>query len=247
MPSLDLSAFRALSFDCYGTLIDWERGLLRAFAEVMDARGLVFPDELLLETFSAVEADVEAEATGPNFLKYRDVLCAVLDGVGDELGFAPSPDEQATFAASVASWPPFADSKVALGKLAEHHDLIVLSNVDADLFAGSEKLLGVPFRHVFTADKIGSYKPSPQNFEYLLEHAGVAPGELLHVAQSLFHDIGPARAAGLSTVWVNRRAGQAGGGATPSSEAVPDLEVPDLATLADRIDAARRAWRAARS
>jgi len=238
MPPLDLSAFRAFSFDCYGTLIDWERGLLRAFGEVMGARGLVFPDELLLETFASVEADVEAEATGANFLMYRDVLCAVLDGVGDELGFAPSPDEQATFAASVATWPPFADTRAALAKLAERYDLIVLSNVDADLFEGSERQLGVPFRHVYTADKIGSYKPSPRNFEYLVEHAGVAPGELLHVAQSLFHDIGPARSAGLATVWVHRRGDRVGGGATPPSSAVPDLEVPDLAALADLCDAA---------
>lgn len=227
----DFTPFRALSFDCYGTLIDWERGLLAAFNEVLEARALAVPDETLLELFATAESEVEADAA--SFTKYRAILAEVLDRVGDELGFAPSPGECDDFAASVSTWPAFGDSAEALATLAKRFDLIILSNVDADLFEGSAAKLGNPFAHVFTADAIGSYKPNPRNFEYLIEHAGaagIAKSEILHVAQSRFHDIAPARQIGLATVWVNRRGGQ--GGATPASETLPDLEVPSMAALA---------------
>jgi 2-haloacid dehalogenase len=229
MSAFDPSRFRALSFDCYGTLIDWESGLLDAFHAVLDARAMHLDDGLLLETFAGLEHEVEAEA----FQTYRVILTKVLERMGDELGFVPSADECAAFAGSVATWPPFADSRVALRRLAERFELIVLSNVDTDLFAGSATQLEVPFAHVFTAGAIGSYKPDPRNFEHLKRHAGVEPNELLHCAQSLFHDIGPAREAGLATVWVNRRVGQAGGGATPASAARPDAEVASLAELVE--------------
>ena len=229
MSRFDPSPIRALSFDCYGTLIDWERGLLVAFEELLAARAMHLDEGLLLETFAELEHEVEAGG----FQKYRAVLAEVLERMGDELGFVPSAEECAAFAASVARWPPFADSSAALERLANRFDLIVLSNVDADLFRGSELQLGATFAHVFVAEDIGSYKPDARNFEYLKAHAGVQPGELLHVAQSLFHDIGPARDAGLATVWVNRRAGQSGGGATPASEARPDVEVPSLAALVE--------------
>jgi len=228
MTSLDPSRFRALSFDCYGTLIDWERGLLAAFHSVLESRAMHLDDGVLLESFAAIEHEVEAES----FQKYRAILSEVLDRVGDELGFVPSQEECAEFAASVGSWPAFEDSKRALLRLAERFDLIVLSNVDEDLFRGSEHLLGVPFAKVFTAEDIGSYKPDARNFEHLKVHAGVAPSQILHCAQSLFHDIGPARDAGLATVWVNRRAGQTGSGATPASDAQPDAEVDSLDALA---------------
>jgi len=229
MPAFDPSLIRALSFDCYGTLIDWERGLLAAFDELLAARAMHLDEGLLLETFAELEHEVEAEG----FQKYRAVLAEVLERMGDELGFVPSVEECAAFGASVARWPAFGDSPAALERLASRFELIVLSNVDADLFRGSELQLGVTFTQAFVAEHIGSYKPDARNFEYLKAHAGVLPGELLHVAQSRYHDIGPAQAAGLATVWVNRRAGQAGGGATPASDAKPDVEVPNLAALAE--------------
>lgn len=229
MVNLDPQAFRALSFDCYGTLIDWERGLVAAFQRVLEARAMHLDDGLLLETFASIEHEVEAEG----FRKYRAVLAEVLERVGDELGFVPSEAECAEFAASVARWPAFGDSAAALGRLAERFDLIVLSNVDEDLFRGSERILGVPFTKVLTAERIGSYKPDARNFEYLKAHGGVEPAELLHCAQSLFHDIGPARKAGLRTIWVNRRRGVVGAGATPPSDARPDVEVASLAELAE--------------
>lgn len=236
MTDLDLSRFRALSFDCYGTLIDWESGLLTAFRAVTDVCDVQFSDDVLLEAFASAEAAAEAHEPGAGFRKYRDVLRTALLHVGETLGFSATEAQRDAFAASVSQWPPFADTCAALSRLAARHDLIVLSNVDEDLFRGSERLLGAPFRHVFTAEKIGSYKPDPRNFAYLKDHAGVPADALLHVAQSLFHDIGPARAAGLSTVWVNRRKGKAGGGATLPSSAKPDLEVPDLKTLADLME-----------
>lgn len=219
---------KALSFDCYGTLIDWEAGLLSALAEPLESRALAVPDEDLLELFATAESQVEADA-GSAFLDYRTVLELVLEAIGEELGFAPSPDECAEFAASVPTWPAFPDSKAALARLAERFDLIVLSNVDADLFEGSAEQLGRPFKHAFTADRIGSYKPDPRNFAYLLEHSGHPKEAILHVAQSLYHDIAPARELGFTTCWINRKAGAPG--ATKPSTATPHFELPNLASL----------------
>jgi 2-haloacid dehalogenase len=129
-------------------------------------------------------------------------------------------------------WPAFPDSSQALRALGTRYRLIILSNIDDDLFRFSQKILNVTFDHVFTAQQIGSYKPSRRNFEYLIRHAGAPPHAILHVAQSLFHDIAPAKEMGLSTVWVNRRQGRAGFGATPPAEAEPDCQVPDLRSLA---------------
>jgi len=226
---------RALSFDCYGTLIDWESGLLAAFAEPLEARALAVPDEEVLELFATAEAQVEEDAA-TDFVAYREVLERVLDAVGEELGFAPSPDECAEFAASVPRWPAFSDSRAALAKLAERFDLIVLSNVDADLFAGSAEQLGDPFKHAFTADRIGSYKPDPRNFAHLLEHGGHPKDAILHVAQSRYHDIAPARELGFTTCWIDRQNARAGGGATKPSTAEPHYTLPNLASLAALVE-----------
>ncbi len=229
MASRDLSSFRLLSFDCYGTLIDWERGILAALAPVFESRAIHADDEELLEAFGRIEPEVQADEPG---LAYRGILERVLAELGEDFGFPVSQEECQAFAASVADWPAFPDSGAALARLAERYDLAILSNVDDDLFAGSAQRLGVDFTHVFTAQRIGSYKPDPRNFEYLIEHAGVPEQAILHVAQSRFHDVAPARALGLTTVWVNRRGDAGSGGATAPSDAVPHLEVPDMATLA---------------
>src|SRR3954451_4373754 len=171
-----------------------------------------------------------AEA-GP-YLRYRDLLATVMDGFGERLGFAPMTDERAALAASVADWPAFPDTVAALQSLARRFQLVILSNIDDDLFAGSARRLQVPFAHVITAQQVGSYKPDPRNFRTLLERLDTAPGRVLHVAQSLFHDIAPANALGLTTVWFTRRHDRPGSGATPPATARPAMEVPDLATLA---------------
>ena len=226
--------YEALTFDCYGTLIDWERGILEAVDSVFGGRAAVPPDrESVLEAF----ARLESAAEGGAFRKYRAVLAEVARGLALELGLEASEEEAGAFAASVGSWPPFPDSPAALRRLAERYRLAVVSNVDDDLFAGSAGVLGVRFEQVVTAEQVRSYKPAAAHFHEVLRRLALPAGRVLHVAQSLYHDVAPAHALGIATVWVNRRAGRSGGGATPPSEARPDLEVPDLATLADRADA----------
>lgn len=226
---MDFGRFEALTFDCYGTLIDWERGILEALAPLLSAHGAPHPgDDALLERFAAEESRVEA---GP-FLPYREVLREVVRHVGRGLGFEPTAEEAEAFAGSVGAWPPFPDTVEALRTLAGRYRLAVVSNVDDDLFAGSAARLGVVFDEVVTALQVRSYKPAPTHFHEALLRLDLTADRVLHVAQSLYHDVAPARALGFTCVWVNRRAGRSGGGATPPAHAEPHLEVPDLATLA---------------
>ncbi len=223
--------FDALTFDCYGTLIDWETGMLAALRPLLDRRGLTPTDDAILERFAAWEAEVESEP----YLPYREVLREVTRRWAGECGFAPDDEEADALAESLPHWPPFADTVDALTTLARRYRLGIISNVDDDLFAGTARRLGVPFDFVVTASQVKSYKPAPAHFLAALnrlERSGVRRDRILHVAQSLHHDIAPARALGLATVWVNRRMGQPGSGATLPASAAPDMEVPDLRTLA---------------
>jgi 2-haloacid dehalogenase len=160
------------------------------------------------------------------------VLREVLIGIGDRLEFDVVAAEADHFAGSVVDWPPFADSADALARLATRFGLGVITNCDDDLFAASSRLLGDPFRWVITAQQVRSYKPAERNFEVALERIGVPRERVLHVAQSLYHDHVTAHELGLATAWVNRRGGREGSGATPRAIAAPDLETPDMATLA---------------
>ncbi len=225
---LDFNQFDYLTFDCYGTLIDWERGIAEALRPVLVRHGVELSDDEILERFGALESQAEK----PPYRRYREVLATVLDGFGEAFGFTPSAEERETFGGSVGDWPAFPDSPEALQLLSRHFKLVILSNVDDDLFALSAKRLGVEFSDVITAQQVGSYKPDLRNFRVMLERTGNQPEHVLHVAQSLFHDIAPAKSVGLTTVWVNRRHDRPGFGATPPAEATPDLEVPDLITLA---------------
>lgn len=225
---MDFDHFECLSFDCYGTLIDWETGIWSALRPILEAHDVEVSRDDLLTLYAKAETEIEA---GPYRL-YREVLKGVLSKMAGQLGFEPSQGELESFSLSVMNWPAFPDSPQSLRALAIPYRLIILSNIDDDLFGFSQKLLGVEFDHVFTAQQIGSYKPSPRNFEYLIQQAGVAQHKILHVAQSLFHDIAPAKDMGLPTVWVNRRQGLPGSGATPPAEATPDWTVPDLRSLA---------------
>ncbi|MFC2083622.1 haloacid dehalogenase type II [Bacteroidota bacterium] len=224
--------YKCLSFDCYGTLVDWETGLLSSLNNIIKAHGLNISDNTLLEAYAEFESEIEKET----FIPYKEVLAKVLFKFGKRFNFLPASDELKTFSVSVRNWLPFPDSVGALKVLRKKYNLVILSNIDDDLFHYSEKHLRTKFDKVFTAQQIGSYKPSIRNFYYLIENAGVQKKEILHIAQSLFHDIKPAKEVGLSTVWVNRRKGQDGFGATPSGKAQPDLEVSDLRTLATLVD-----------
>jgi 2-haloacid dehalogenase len=229
MGELDFRRFQAMTFDCYGTLIDWEAGLAAALQAVMRAHAADATDEDLLARFARHEAQLEA---GP-YLRYREVLGRALLGVAGELGIVPRPDEVAGFGGSVADWPAFPDSPAALARLSSRFGLGVITNCDDDLFAASNARLGVTFDWVVTAEQVGSYKPNPRNLEIGLERIGLPRDRVLHVAQSLFHDHVPAKSLGLTTVWIDRRRGRAGFGATPPATAAPDLTLPDLASLAE--------------
>ena len=183
-------------------------------------------EEDILTLFGALEADIEASG----YRSYREVLAKVVDGFGEALGFHPSADERFALAESVEDWPPFDDSVAALRAFGGRYRLAVISNIDDDLFRASRARLGVEFDEVVTAEQVGSYKPSLRNFQVAFERLGHGPDGVLHVAQSLYHDIAPARALGLPSVWVNRRA-KKGPGATAGATAKPDLEVPDLMAL----------------
>jgi 2-haloacid dehalogenase len=235
-----LSEFEALSFDCYGTLIDWEAGLAAVLGPWARSRGLPLDDEALLGAYSGHEAAAEAEYPQD---PYPDILARSMRALGGELGAEVSDADAQQLARSVPDWPAFADSAAALEQLSQSFTLIILSNVDRASFAASARRLGVTFSSVLTAQDIGSYKPSPANFTALLAAAarlGIGAGRLLHVAQSLFHDHVPAQQAGLPTVWINRRKGRPGLGATPAPPApvVPDWEFPSLAALAGAVAAA---------
>jgi 2-haloacid dehalogenase len=213
---VEFDAFDALTFDVYGTLIDWETGIATALRRA----GASGTDDELLEAFARHEAELEA---GP-YLSYRGVLAEAARRMG-------AADVDA-FAGSVGDWPAFEDSAEALATLKHRYRLGVITNCDDDLFALSNRRLGVEFDWVITAQQARGYKPRRENFEFAFERIDVPRERILHVAQSLFHDHGPAKALGMTTVWIDRRHGREGFGATPPAEAQPDLVVPDMRTFA---------------
>ncbi len=225
---IDFDRFDVLTFDCYGTLIDWEAGILAGLRAVLRPRDVTADDEDLLERYARHEAAIEA---GP-YLRYREVLARSLAGVCAELGVQPSAAELAAFGGSVGGWPAFPDSAAALARLHERFELAVITNCDDDLFTASARRLGVDFDDVITAQQVGAYKPSLLNFGLAFQRIGRPRDRILHVAQSLFHDHVPAKQLGMTTVWIDRRHDRPGSGATPPAEATPDLAVPDMATFA---------------
>jgi 2-haloacid dehalogenase len=225
---LDYGRFDALTFDCYGTLIDWEAGILAGLHPVVARRGVEPPDDELLEVYAGFEAAAEA---GP-YARYRDILGGCLGQVARHYGFEPEVAEVAAFADSVGDWPAFADSAAALAQLHARFRLGVITNCDDDLFARSAARLGTTFDWVVTAQSVGSYKPDERNFEAAFERIGLPRGRILHVAQSLFHDHLPAKRLGLATVWIDRRHDRPGFGATPPATASPDATFPDMASFA---------------
>ncbi|MBV8614376.1 MAG: haloacid dehalogenase type II [Acetobacteraceae bacterium] len=233
-----LQDFAALSFDCYGTLIDWESGLWAALQPVLARSAAPPAREAALERFAEAETRVQAEAPA---LRYADVLAEVHRRLSDAWGAVPDAEAASRFAASVGDWPAFPDTADALRRLKRRYRLVVLSNVDRASFARTLPRLGVEFDDVFTAEEIGSYKPDPRNFAFLiarLGERGVAREAILHVAQSLYHDHVPANAAGLASAWIDRRAGAPGAGATapPPPGVRWDFRFETLAALADACD-----------
>src|ERR1035438_8537361 len=225
---LDFSRFEYLSFDCYGTLIDWESGILGYLRPLLRSKGCNVSDAQILTLFS----ESEPRHQDARYRSYREVLAAVMRDFGREFRVEFTGDEVNGLADSILNWEPFPDTVPALKRLQPRYKLAVLSNIDDDLFALTAPKLGVQLDCVVTAQQVQSYKPSLRNFETLLDRLGIERDKLLHVAESLYHDVVPAHALGIATVWVNRRQGRAAA-ATRLVAAQPDLEVPTLAALAD--------------
>ena len=229
---LDLTRFKVLTLDCYGTMIDWETGIFSALRPILTAHGKKIPDSALLELYSELEASAEASAEKGEFLRYRDALQSVVRGFGERLGFSPTDAEVRSLPESLANWQPFPDTVEALRKLKSRYQLAVISNVDDDLFASTAPKLGVVFDHVITAQQAQCYKPCIRMFELAEERIRVSRERWLHVGQSIYHDVIPAQSLGIATVWVNRPSPRSGAGAATAAAGTPDLEVPDLDTLA---------------
>jgi 2-haloacid dehalogenase len=231
-----LGDFSALTFDCYGTLIDWETGILAALRPWKHAHRVEIGDEELLGAFGRAEARREAaDPTAP----YPRILAGVLEDLAGEVGAVAIPEEAAAFGSSVPDWPAFPDSPEALAYLQQDYKLVIVSNVDRSSFRHSNAKLGVTFDAIITAEDAGAYKPALNHFRLALDRLadmGIPRHRVLHVAQSLYHDHVPAKQLGLQTMWINRRAARgSGSGATPTPPApvTPDGEVPSLAALAD--------------
>ena len=233
LDALDLTAFAALSFDCYGTLIDWERGIETALRPWLARHGGAPEGVSLLGLFAESESRRQREAPQA---PYREILAGCFEDIAARLDVPVDGADARAFAESIADWPPFADSAGALATLKHHFKLVIVSNVDRDSFRRSNQRLGVRFDRVVTAEDVGAYKPDLAHFRRALDELasmGIAPGAVLHIAQSLYHDHVPAKRLGLKTVWIDRRADAAGWGATPAPDCdvVPDLTVADLAAF----------------
>jgi len=225
---ISFNQYKALTFDCYGTLIDWENGILRVLKPLLWTHNTNLDDEQILELFTEFEAELEKG----EYIKYREVLNRVVQKFGERFGFEPTAEELNSLADSIQHWLPFPDTVEALRALKQKFKLVIISNVDDDLFAFSAKQLEVEFDQIITAEQAKSYKPSLNNFRLAIEKIDLPLEQILHVAVSVYHDIVTAKSVGLSTVWVNRRGDQKGVSCTGSAVSQPDLEVPDLKTLA---------------
>ncbi len=226
-----MDRIEAITFDCYGTLIDWESGLLRALRPLLARHNLTLKDDAMLELYASLESQAEKGTWVP----YREVLGRVVDGLGKWVGFVPQPHERLWIAESLPGWTPFPDTVQALADLKSRFRLGIISNVDDDLFAATSRHLGLDFDWVITAQQARAYKPAHAIFETALERIGLPRASILHAAQSLYHDIAPAQSLGLRTVRIDRRGARPGHGATPPSTAQADAVVPDLRSLAEML------------
>ncbi len=224
--TLDFNSFDVFTFDCYGTLIDWEQGILSALRPILHSHNVVLSDDAVL----AIYGEIEPKLQNP-YQRYHDVLRGVVCEFGRKNGFTPTEAEMDALPASLPSWQPYPDTIPALERLATKYRLVVLSNIDDHLFAASARRLRVKFDAAITAEQVKSYKPDRAHWIEMLHRCRTTPDRVLHVGQSLYHDVIPAKAMGFKTVWVHRAPGF---GATRAAHERPDLEVKSLSDLADR-------------
>jgi 2-haloacid dehalogenase len=225
---LDFNRFEVLTFDCYGTLVNWEAGILPALHRILSAHGKSIDDATLLKLYGDFELRSEQGAFRP----YREVLESVVRQFATEFLFTPSAEEVRSLPDSLSTWKPWPDTVAALRQLKSRFRLAILSNVDDDLFAATRPQLGVDFDEVITAQQAQAYKPSLKLFKLALSRIHAPAHRVLHVGQSIYHDVVPAQLLGLATVWVNRPSARPGVGAVKAAEATPDLTVSSLAELA---------------
>ena len=234
MTAIDFNQTSVLSFDCYGTLIDWETGILNVLRPWADDHELDITNEGLLAAFAVAEPLVQ---TADPSLPYPDVLRQSMRELGKALGVVATPDEEEALGTSVPNWPAFDDSAAALAQLKQDFRLVILSNIDRASFAASNQKLGVEFDAIITAEDTGTYKPDHGHFRSAfdwLAAQSIDRNQLVHVAQSLYHDHVPAQALGILSVWIDRRHGRAAGGATksPTTPVTPNLTFTNLAKFA---------------
>ena len=228
---MDFESVRLITFDCYGTLIDWETGMLAALRPLFSRNGHRIFDDRLLEEYGEVEAEIEAGA----YLPYRQVLSRTVEEMGRRWGMDISADDGRRFAESLTRWEPFPDTVASLQALAKRFRLGIISNVDDDLFSGTQKKLPVAFDVIVTAQQVQSYKPSLKNFEEAVRCSGLKKEEILHAGQSVYHDIVPADFLGIKNIWVNRPSIRPGSGAAKPAVAQPSAEVRSLAELVELV------------
>ncbi len=221
---MKLTDFKALTFDCYGTLIDWEAGMIAALEPLTRRACRKLSRDAILEAHARHESAQQAQTPAK---LYRDLLPIVYRRLAEEWGVSASWSECAAYGRSVRDWPPFGDTIAALEVLKRHYKLVILSNVDNESFAASNEKLEVAFDAVYTAEDCGSYKPSARNFDYMLAKLatlGIGKHDILHTAESLFHDHVPAKRIGLASCWIHRRHGQEGFGATVNPGETPKVD-----------------------
>jgi 2-haloacid dehalogenase len=225
--SLDFNQFEAITFDCYGTLINWEEGILGCLRPLLANHGKLMEDAAILQLFAELEAAAEQGA----YRRYREILQSVVQQFGERLGFKATENEMNSLPESLAHWKPWPDTVEALRELEKRSRLVIVSNVDDDLFAATSPQLGIKFSEVITAQQAQAYKPSLKIFHLALNRIGEPASRILHVGQSIYHDVIPAQSLGMRTVWVNRPSVRSGVGAVKSAEGNPDLQVRSLAEL----------------
>lgn len=231
---MKLSQFKALTFDCYGTLIDWESGMVAGLKPLTAKVKRSLSRDEILEAHARHESSQQHETPAK---RYSELLAVVYKRLAEEWGVPQSWDECLAYGNSIKDWPAFPDSAEALAYLKNHYKLVILSNVDNQSFAHSNKKLGVTFDAVYTAEDIGSYKPAARNFDYMLDKLktlGLEKKDILHTAESLFHDHRPANDQGLHNCWIFRRFDKEGFGATMNPGVMPtyDFRFTSMAELA---------------
>jgi 2-haloacid dehalogenase len=230
---MGFESIQLITFDCYGTLIDWETGMLTAMRPLFSRNGRTISDTQILEHYGDVELELES---GP-YLPYRQVLSRAVQEVGSRLNVRITADEGRDFADSLTQWEPFPDTVASLQRLAQRFRVGIISNVDDDLFAVTRLKLQTPFDLVVTAQQVESYKPSLENFQEALRRSGLQKDQILHAGQSVYHDIIPANSLGIKNVWVNRPSRRPGAGATKPAVGQPTAEVKSLEELVELVSA----------